>query len=95
MYAWGSAVYWKKINSQLDVQHLSDIYDVINWTHHYGWSAIVAKNDLDRVLEVYEKLDPLNYEYFRGLVTKYFRNETLVQLTTEALARQREIGCNL
>ena len=93
MYAWGSAFYWKKINSVLEASKLPTMYKLIDTIHQYGWRSINGSHDLDKLLAAYLRVSPEGYSTFNDLVTRYFRQQNLGQLLSGAVDDQKKLGC--
>ena len=49
-----------------------------------------GSKDLDKLIGAYSKLS--SSEVFRDLATKYFRDENLGQLLSQALAQKKQLG---
>jgi hypothetical protein len=92
LYAWGSAFYWKKINAELETRKLSSMYKLIDSIHRHGMPE--GTTSLDQLMAAYRRVSRKGSELFDGLATRYFRQETLGQLLSDARAEQSLAGCH-
>lgn len=92
IYSWGSAFYWKKINTILTEKEIPNIYNLLNYLHKNG-SQDNAR-DLDQLLFTYKRMNPSGFKTFEKLTTKYFRESSLKELLIEARKEETGLGCN-
>jgi hypothetical protein len=91
-YAWGSAVLWKSINRELESRGKPSLYALIDSIHGKGM-VMRPKNDLDRLLATYKRMAPADFPFFREIVERLFRRDTMADLLKEAKAEEEELGC--
>ncbi len=93
MYAWGSAVFWKKINTELEANGFASMYALLDSIHRDGWEGINERRDLDRLKAAYARLAPKPAPFFAERVDQLFRNATLSELLQATKEERRQMGC--
>lgn len=90
MYAHGSGIVWKWINTALTEQGLPNVYDLINDIHHQGLDGLEG-NELDKLISAYNRINPARSTVFAELVNRYFRTFDLGMLKEEAIERKKQL----
>lgn len=94
MYAWGSGIIWEKINAELDLQGLPNMYQLLDSIHAHVKDPVTDKNDLDQLMSAYHRwINPEKSPVFSSLAKQYFREKSLEQLLNETQSEQKQLGC--